>query len=89
MKLIARPLADSFSRKSFCIPTPPVPAGKADRIYEGTVNSHRRVRRLSGLALQGQPELQAELYLTLGVNEEKLGNLPQADILMNSAIIRR
>jgi eukaryotic-like serine/threonine-protein kinase len=37
-------------------------------------------------ALQGQPELQAELYLTLGGIEEKLGNLPQADMLLNAAM---
>ena len=29
--------------------------------------------------LKGEPDLQAELYLTLGGIEQKLGNLPQAD----------
>ena len=40
-------------------------------------------------ALKGQPELQAELYLTLGGIEEKLGNLRQADMLMNAALALR
>jgi eukaryotic-like serine/threonine-protein kinase len=36
--------------------------------------------------LQGEPELQAELYLTLGGIEQKLGNLTEADRLLNSAL---
>jgi tetratricopeptide (TPR) repeat protein len=36
--------------------------------------------------LKGEPELQAELYLTLGGIEQKLGNLPQADMLFNAAV---
>lgn len=36
--------------------------------------------------LQGEPELQTELYLTLGGIEQKLGNLPQADMLLNAAL---
>ncbi|MGA2216081.1 MAG: serine/threonine-protein kinase [Bryobacteraceae bacterium] len=39
--------------------------------------------------LQGEPELQAELYLTLGGIEQKLGNLPQADMLLNAALAPR
>jgi serine/threonine-protein kinase len=39
-------------------------------------------------ALQGDPEVQSELYLTLGGIEQKLGNLPQADMLFNSAQAR-
>jgi serine/threonine protein kinase/tetratricopeptide (TPR) repeat protein len=40
-------------------------------------------------ALQGQPEVQAELYGTLGEIEQKLGNLPQAEMLLNSARAQR
>ncbi len=40
-------------------------------------------------ALQKEPELQAELYLTLGGIEQKLGNLPQADTLLNAALTSR
>jgi serine/threonine-protein kinase len=40
-------------------------------------------------ALQGEPELQAELYLTLGGIEQKLGNLPQADMLLSAALAPR
>ena len=39
--------------------------------------------------LQGEPELQAELYLTLGGIEQKLGNLPQADKLLSAALAAR
>ena len=39
--------------------------------------------------LQGEPELQAELYLTLGGIEQKLGNLPQADMVLNAALATR
>ena len=38
--------------------------------------------------LKGDPELQAELYLTLGGIEQKLGNLPQAEKLLTSAMAR-
>ena len=37
-------------------------------------------------ALQGQPDLQAELYMTLGGIEQKLGNLPEADKLFNAGV---
>jgi serine/threonine protein kinase/Tfp pilus assembly protein PilF len=36
-------------------------------------------------ALKGEPELQSELYLTLGGIDQKLGNLAQADMLLNAA----
>ncbi len=39
--------------------------------------------------LRGEPELQAELYLTLGGIEQKLGNLPQADRLLSAALAAR
>ena len=37
-------------------------------------------------ALQGQPDLQAELYMTLGGIEQKLGKLPEADQLFNAGV---
>jgi eukaryotic-like serine/threonine-protein kinase len=39
--------------------------------------------------LKQEPEVQAELYLTLGGIYQKLGNLPQADSLLNSALAQR
>ena len=39
--------------------------------------------------LKGEPEVQAELYLTLGGIEQKLGNLPRADMLFNAALTPR
>ncbi|HTB20034.1 MAG TPA: serine/threonine-protein kinase [Bryobacteraceae bacterium] len=36
--------------------------------------------------LKEEPELQAELYLTLGSIEQKLGDLPKADMLFNAAL---
>jgi serine/threonine-protein kinase len=39
--------------------------------------------------LNGEPELQAELFLTLGGIEQKLGNLPKADMLFNAALTPR
>jgi len=40
-------------------------------------------------ALQQEPEVQAQLYLTLGGIYQKLGNLQQADSLLNAALARR
>jgi eukaryotic-like serine/threonine-protein kinase len=40
-------------------------------------------------ALQQEPEVQAQLYLTLGGIYQKLGNLGQADSLLNAALARR
>jgi serine/threonine-protein kinase len=40
-------------------------------------------------ALQQEPDVQAELYQTLGGIYQKLGNLPQADSLLNSALAQR
>jgi eukaryotic-like serine/threonine-protein kinase len=37
-------------------------------------------------ALKGEPQMQTELYLTLGGIEQKLGNLPKADQLFNAAL---
>ncbi len=37
-------------------------------------------------ALKAEPDVQAELYLTLGGIEQKLGNLPQADMLFSAAL---
>ena len=39
--------------------------------------------------LKQEPEVQAELYSTLGGIYQKLGNLPQADSLLNSALSQR
>ncbi len=39
--------------------------------------------------LKQEPEVQAQLYLTLGGIYQKLGNLPQADALLNSALDQR
>jgi serine/threonine protein kinase/Tfp pilus assembly protein PilF len=39
--------------------------------------------------LKTDPEVQAQLYLTLGSIDQKLGNLPQADALLNSAFDER
>ncbi len=39
--------------------------------------------------LQQEPEVQAELFATLGGIYEKLGNLPKADSLLNSALAQR
>jgi len=40
-------------------------------------------------ALQREPEIQAQLYLTLGGIYQKLGNLPEADSLLNASLARR
>ncbi len=40
-------------------------------------------------SLQQEPEVQAQLYLTLGGIYQKLGNLGQADSLLNAALDRR
>lgn len=39
--------------------------------------------------LQAEPEVQADLFLTLGSIDRKLGNLAQADTLLNSALAKR
>jgi serine/threonine-protein kinase len=39
--------------------------------------------------LQAEPEVQADLFLTLGAIDQKLGNLAQADTLLNSALAER
>ncbi|HEY7339191.1 MAG TPA: serine/threonine-protein kinase [Bryobacteraceae bacterium] len=40
-------------------------------------------------SLRAEPEVQAELYLTLGSLYEKMGNLAQADTLLQSSLDRR
>ena len=35
---ISRPVADKGALTEFCTSTPPLPAGSADKMYDGTVN---------------------------------------------------